>query len=984
MDPYRAYYHHPSHRLPPPAPPPEMLPFPQRPQQGPANQLHHRGDSWRPPQGDFTFRNNASAPQYPRQDGHYQPSDDRSRHNNDRRGRAPNKYGWGQRRPTAERPLLSSKRGASPEDMLGQADAQNKPHRFLPAEDVSNSDDKEMEESDADQQPTSDGDQRVALNASAEKAVNDLDSHIASETLEPPTKRRATTVKHAQEAASVPQWSNPDPYTVLPPMDEMQRKRKDVVKIIRKARIVAEKEVASENQVAANDDFISFGLQGTHVPDDKHRSSSPVELRSRDELGVPGAPTGPRAFSHLNNLHSVAIDRAPGTSEHRPSASDLGPPPDSANGYQLRSGRNVSKVDLYPDQAEALGNRKRTIDDDIKGDVVPSGKKKKKAASNGWVLPQWIPRGNTDPTPWLASDHCATENPGFRYFTTQLNFALTDDFRLHKEICDFYEFVKPERHEQIIREDLLQRLQGAIKKQLPDCDLYCFGSFAAKMYLPNADMDLVVISSSFRTSGKRVACQGASKMHTLAQRLEAIGLASRGSMEVIPNAKVPLIKFIDQMTGIQVDVSFENETGLVANETFNAWKRQFPAMPILVTVIKQFLKMRGLSEVVNGGLGGFSVTCLVTSLLQNLPRVQSGKFIPEQHLGEMLLEFLDLYGNQFDLARTGISMDPPGYYDKVSFLQCHSTAQYLTVTQQAAERFGYRQQVYQGNRATRLAILDPNNRYNDISGGSKNISLIFDMFSEAHEEILNAMRSPNRLSLLDWTLGGDYRSFTVQRRRLQELYHSKWENFEPGLTLKGTQVPYPSMPVTDENRQRSTSSLTGLPGSMFFNPVDPGVVVQPKVKAPKPKKGKKNKAKKNESRLDSTNAQGNIPLLAKAAKLTGKTTKRARKLKAKFPSKAAEVPDTMTKQTCQKLLDNFTAERIDPIGGDSITARERKEFSEPFGQPKRPLQKPKEAQNSKLKPQLKPKAEAYGLSEAILVEIARHIGGAINLPIIID
>ena len=185
------------------------------------------------------------------------------------------------------------------------------------------------------------------------------------------------------------------------------------------------------------------------------------------------------------------------------------------------------------------------------------------------------------------------------------------------------------------------------------------------MYLPNADMDLVVISESFKSSGRRVAAQSGNQMRKIAGYLQEIGFAKPGSVEVIPSAKVPLVKFVDQMTGIRVDISFENETGLIANDTFNAWKQQFPAMPILTTVIKQFLMMRGLNEVVSGGLGGFSVTCLVTSLLQNLPRVQSGEVIPEKHLGELLLEFLDLYGNQFDLDRTGISMEPPGYYDKV-------------------------------------------------------------------------------------------------------------------------------------------------------------------------------------------------------------------------------------------------------------------------------------------------------------------------------
>lgn len=213
------------------------------------------------------------------------------------------------------------------------------------------------------------------------------------------------------------------------------------------------------------------------------------------------------------------------------------------------------------------------------------------------------------------------------------------------------------------------------------------------MYLPNADMDLVVISETFRTSGQRTVGQSHNQMYRLANYLQQIGLARSGSVEVIPKAKVPLIKFVDQMTGIRVDVSFENETGLIANDTFNAWKEQFPAMPILTTVIKQFLMMRGLNEVVNGGLGGFSVTCLVTSVLQNLPRIQSGEVIPEQHLGEMLLEFLDLYGTQFDLDRTGISMNPPGYYDKVG-MSLQNGLQNFTDLEAASSNAGYSSRWY--------------------------------------------------------------------------------------------------------------------------------------------------------------------------------------------------------------------------------------------------------------------------------------------------
>lgn len=245
----------------------------------------------------------------------------------------------------------------------------------------------------------------------------------------------------------------------------------------------------------------------------------------------------------------------------------------------------------------------------------------------------------------------------------QLFNKLIPDNRLHKEICDFYQFVRPQKYEQIVREELLGRIKTIVKDKL-NCEVHCFGSFAAGLYLPNADMDLVVISEEFRTSGQKKACQTNSAMYRFSLYLKQ-RIAEKDTVEVIQRAKVPLIKFVDRLTAIKVDMSFENHTGLIANRTFSDWKNQFPAMPILVTLIKQFLMMRGLNEVVNGGLGGFSVTCLVTSLLQNMPRVQSGELVPEYHLGEMLIEFLDFYGNQFDCSRAGIKLNPPGYFAKV-------------------------------------------------------------------------------------------------------------------------------------------------------------------------------------------------------------------------------------------------------------------------------------------------------------------------------
>jgi non-canonical poly(A) RNA polymerase PAPD5/7 len=206
-----------------------------------------------------------------------------------------------------------------------------------------------------------------------------------------------------------------------------------------------------------------------------------------------------------------------------------------------------------------------------------------------------------------------------------------------------------------------------LEQQYRGCRLHCFGSYAAGIYLPTADMDLCFVSDEYANGGYPIFNLNRKTLRRFMDVLVQKGVAADDGQEVIVGAKVPIIKFIDARTRLRVDVSFENTTGITAVGTFNDWKQQFPAMPIMVTLLKQFLLMRGLGEVFSGGLGGFSITCLVVSLLQHMPAVQSGNMKPEHNLGEFLLEFLDFYGNCFNMETTAISMKPAGLFPKVSF-----------------------------------------------------------------------------------------------------------------------------------------------------------------------------------------------------------------------------------------------------------------------------------------------------------------------------
>ena len=576
-------------------------PLPPGPPPGVPSQMYHFGQhsnsAYRVESTQFNFQSVDQLPSYPARDlspkryrdtyDHYEGRyHQRGRDRQDRDRDRPDRSRFERRiRMAADRPLLHTRRDNTPDQLDGMADENTDVPKFRNLENMSDSDSEVMEESESE---------------------ND-------------TEDQEKGPQRTEEIKAAPKWSNPEPYTSLPP-PEASKKRKDVVKLIRKARIAASNNDGHLKQLAQNDDFISFGFENEER---LQESSQQAPISSR-------------------------IDRADADGQVRQTTTE------NTNGHRDEKSNGKAFGVVLNNIASRLTSlkRKRSMDDINDGVTPPALPKRqktgKKTQPTGEILAEWTARDSSNCTPW-ASEHQWTENAGFR---------------LHKEICDFYDFVKPHYFEETMRLDLLGRIRKTIKAIHPDCEVHAFGSFAAGLYLPDADLDLVIISRDFVSTGKS-NISSSKTLFKLSAHLISDGLAARDSVEVITKAKVPLIKFKDLKTSIRVDLSFENLTGPKAVLTFRNWKVSYPAMPIIITVIKQFLMMRGLNEVVSGGLGGFSVTCLVTALLQNMPRVQSGELVPEQHLGEVLLEFLDLYGNQFDLYGAAIDLNPPRFIDKV-------------------------------------------------------------------------------------------------------------------------------------------------------------------------------------------------------------------------------------------------------------------------------------------------------------------------------
>ncbi|KAK5075470.1 hypothetical protein LTR64_001677 [Lithohypha guttulata] len=475
--------------------------------------------------------------------------------------------------------------------------------------------------------------------------------------------------------ATKPRWSNPDPYTALPPVPGSTGKHVDVVKLIRKAR----NDQSSPHTLAAEqDDFISFDNL------DDETFSPPAN-----------APTGPKADV-------------------------VGNPP--------------SKQD------PVLGKRKRGDDNSR----LMGARGRSQFHANGMVLADWKPSQDISPTPWLRPP------------------KVTDSamVALHKEIVDFYAWVKPHDFEGIVRENVISRLNNLLRRW-GNGQLKSFGSYAAGLYLPTGDMDLVYNMGNVSTMSR-------SKMWQLGRFLEHNQLAAPGSVNVIAGAKVPIIKFVDSTTGLKVDLSFNNDTGIVAISTFEKWKAAHPALSIIVAVIKQFLMIRGLNDNSVGGIGGFASICLVASLIQNLPVVKA------HNLGELLVEFFNTYGNLFDINTVGIRLEPPGYIDKQNY------------------------RLLLNEKPDRLMIVDPNRPDNNITGGSTEVPRIFRLFSQIHDQLLSRLddfaaqdESMTNFSFLEAVIGGDFTPYYDQRKALYMVYQQMHPKGGKNISQQGIPPPPP-------------------------------------------------------------------------------------------------------------------------------------------------------------------------------------------------
>lgn len=320
---------------------------------------------------------------------------------------------------------------------------------------------------------------------------------------------------------------------------------------------------------------------------------------------------------------------------------------------------------------------------------------------------------------------------------------------LHEDIVAFVQWITPHPAERIARQQLVDCVRRVVKEVCgEEAQAVVFGSFESDLFLPQSDLDIVVLDA---------ACTA--PLHKLARALRAEGYGDR--MQLITRARVPLIKFVCPRTSFAVDISFDVPNGPRNTAMVKELLEAFPIARPIVLLLKYFLAQRQLNEVYTGGLGSFALIITVVSFLQHHvagkgPLESNGRG-PPVDLGALLLDYLELYGSTFNYYMVGISVRGAGaYYRKMD------------------------RQWFDYNRPFLLSVEDPSDVDNDVTKSSYNILNVRYCFYHAFQMLL--ARPNGRLALLDAILSPDA-IVSRQRMKIIEQFSHLLGNYVPQQPL---------------------------------------------------------------------------------------------------------------------------------------------------------------------------------------------------------
>ncbi|XP_054714294.1 poly(A) RNA polymerase GLD2-like [Uloborus diversus] len=191
---------------------------------------------------------------------------------------------------------------------------------------------------------------------------------------------------------------------------------------------------------------------------------------------------------------------------------------------------------------------------------------------------------------------------------------------------------------------LRDKLHEIMLERFPACGLYVVGSSMTKLGVSSSDMDMCLMLTDFEIDQEVEAKNILHKVYSL-----FLNYSFLMKIEII-YAKVPILKFQDSVSGIEVDLNINNSVGIRNTQLLSSYARIDDRLPPLVVLVKLWARSHGINDAKNNTLSSYSLVLMVIHYLQYrcrppvLPCLQSlqpDKFHPSSDVRKLKL-FEDL------------------------------------------------------------------------------------------------------------------------------------------------------------------------------------------------------------------------------------------------------------------------------------------------------------------------------------------------------
>lgn len=325
--------------------------------------------------------------------------------------------------------------------------------------------------------------------------------------------------------------------------------------------------------------------------------------------------------------------------------------------------------------------------------------------------------------------------------------------RLDAEIRALERYLTPTQREQANVDQLVEDISSILKGIVPQPPRV-IGSRRTGMAVSHSDVDFVLPVDDCETSSDKLRRPSATRPKLIDTYTEILRKAKHALQQnsmfngrvYISGKRVPVLTATHGSTGLQLQ--FYCGQGLPSSiEYTRDYQAEYPTLRPLYMTTRLILETRSLFGTYESSLGSDALLMILVAFL----KMNHGRFQRPDSLGEQLLAILQTYGTKINLETTGVSVDPPGFFNadtvkgEVEMIQDPETTMPAHLRGQRSFINLKRTAVVKRNYtvARRLCIQDPSNYMNDLGRPCTRTLELQNTFAAAYRRL--------RASLDTWT-----------------------------------------------------------------------------------------------------------------------------------------------------------------------------------------------------------------------------------------